>query len=1166
MHIVQVEIDNFKSFSRKTKIPFYEGYTVISGPNGSGKSNIIDAILFVLSLSSSRSLRADKMTDFINLTSGKNTAEVSVEFSDGTKIRRRIKQTPTQTYSYYYLNEKTSSQSEILDYLAKNGIRPHGYNVVMQGDINSIMTMSDRDRRGIIDSIAGVAEFDVKKDQALTELDQVRAKIEREELLLEEYSRQLTNLSSAREDAVKYKKLNDELTYLNAAKQSVTIHEKEHEIATISETRLEQERQRGVIEESIRLEENERDARTEEANEIAQKISAMQGPEYLKIITGQEQQKANIRLAEDRIRRARKDKENALGKITPLFQEIQRSQNSYKDKDMEVKKLQIDRANLAMEVESQKKIFTQVQETLEKRGEDKKGATAELTELMRNLDQKNDERRVVVLRRDSIIEQSRIRLSQLEKYREDQEGFAEERTSTQAEISRLEEEIGDARQEKSVISKQVAEAERQTLHTRKQLEALRSEIQRLTNRQMQLEANQRAAGGSDRSIEAVSEFDGVFGPISKLGKVLKAEHTVALNIAAGGRLKNIVVSDDQVAADCIEHLREERLGRLTFLPLNKMKPQPPLPPLAGNGVIDYAINLIDFEPEYRDAFNLVFGQTVVVENLDAGRRLMGKYRMVTLQGDLLERGGAMTGGSIDKNIRGFGVSVGSESSELVVKIAELKEEETALESAEKRYKSVSDGLREQLNTQGSKITNLELTIQNCNRILDKIAEDEQKGAILVEETERDAKENSDKIAALEVEIEEISAVIDGLNKRTAELKEILNEEEFNLLTERYTRAQKEYNDAQRRLEQKTTNLNDVLLERNYFKKNIEQKTADKAELDAKISEYDAEISHCNEDIDKANESIAAFAEELKKFTGEIEELNQEQIRIRSIADEATLRITKLQGDIERCNVQIAALIEHSEKLATEIAELKGNIEEAVECDLSMNEILDGIVAAERGIKRLGNVNMKAIEEFDELERKTNEKMERKNVLSHERETILEKIEGFRQMKFEVFMKAYNAINENFQRIYAHLNDGSGQLVLDNYEDPFLGGMTFEVSPRGKEVHRLNMMSGGEKSLTTLSFIFAIQQYMPAPFYALDEVDSALDGLNVERLANMVRDICLNTQIVIVSHRKPMIETADRMMGVTTRPTDKSTLVTGIITKTDSAAGAKRKSESAETEK
>ena len=184
MHITELEIDNFKSFSKKTKIPFLEGFTVISGPNGSGKSNIIDSILFVLALSSSRNLRAEKLTDLINLNSGKNTAEVAIEFSDGTKIRRRIKRTGNGYYSYNYLNDRLCKQSDIVDHLAKFGIIPHGYNVVMQGDVTRIMEMSDNERRKIIDEIAGVSEFDTKKQQSLSELDVVRERIEREELLL----------------------------------------------------------------------------------------------------------------------------------------------------------------------------------------------------------------------------------------------------------------------------------------------------------------------------------------------------------------------------------------------------------------------------------------------------------------------------------------------------------------------------------------------------------------------------------------------------------------------------------------------------------------------------------------------------------------------------------------------------------------------------------------------------------------------------------------------------------------------------------------------------------------------------------------------------------------------------------------------------------------------
>ncbi len=190
MHITELEIDNFKSFSKKTKIPFLEGFTVISGPNGSGKSNIIDSILFVPgTVELSRNLRAEKLTDFINHDSGRNTAEVALEFSDGTKIRRRIKRTANGYYSYNYLNERLCKQSDIIDHLSKRGIIPHGYNVVMQGDVTRIMEMSDFERRKIIDEIAGVSEFDAKKQQALAELDVVRLRIEREELLLVELAK-----------------------------------------------------------------------------------------------------------------------------------------------------------------------------------------------------------------------------------------------------------------------------------------------------------------------------------------------------------------------------------------------------------------------------------------------------------------------------------------------------------------------------------------------------------------------------------------------------------------------------------------------------------------------------------------------------------------------------------------------------------------------------------------------------------------------------------------------------------------------------------------------------------------------------------------------------------------------------------------------------------------
>jgi len=211
LHITHLETDNFKSFGRKTKIPFFPGFTVISGPNGSGKSNIIDSVLFVLALSTSRSLRAERLTDLINLNSGRNTAEVELTFSDGTVIKRRIKRTDNTYYNYIYLNGRPCRQGDLLEFLAQRGIVPHGYNVVMQGDINRIIEMSDLERRKIIDEIAGVAEFDQKKALALAELDQVRIKIGEQTAHLEVLNARLIQLEKQRVQALKFRSLQSDV-------------------------------------------------------------------------------------------------------------------------------------------------------------------------------------------------------------------------------------------------------------------------------------------------------------------------------------------------------------------------------------------------------------------------------------------------------------------------------------------------------------------------------------------------------------------------------------------------------------------------------------------------------------------------------------------------------------------------------------------------------------------------------------------------------------------------------------------------------------------------------------------------------------------------------------------------------------------------------------------
>ena len=294
--------------------------------------------------------------------------------------------------------------------------------------------------------------------------------------------------------------------------------------------------------------------------------------------------------------------------------------------------------------------------------------------------------------------------------------------------------------------------------------------------------------------------------------------------------------------------------------------------------------------------------------------------------------------------------------------------------------------------------------------------------------------------------------------------------------------------------------------------------------------------------------IAALEERQKEFSGELDELRKKRADAVQLIQNSELKLMKFDADKERIAIQLTALQERVSTLGIEIDMLRQQVGE-MDTTLTLSEIEGKIAEADGALRKIGAVNMLAIEEYEKVDRQVGERTERKETLSRERTSLIERIEQFEKMKYEAFTTAFRAIDANFREIFARLTSGSGNLVLENEEDPFTGGMTFAVKPRDKKVHLLSSLSGGEKSLTTLAFIFSIQRFIPAPFYAFDEVDMSLDGANVERIASMVKELAPSSQFVIVSLRKPMIDAAQRIMGVTIRA-DKSTLVTGVKAMSD----------------
>ena len=1143
MHITELEIDNFKSFSKKTKIPFLEGFTVISGPNGSGKSNIIDSILFVLALSSSRNLRAEKLTDLINLNSGRNTAEVALEFSDGTKIKRRIKRTSNGYYSYNYLNERLCKQSDIVDHLSKHGIKPHGYNVVMQGDVTRIMEMSDFERRKIIDEIAGVSEFEVKKQRSLSELDIVRERIEREELLLLELTRRVNELRREREHALEYQKWQQDLSFFQNCRAAAQLHEREKELASLMRSTEEHRIALSRIGADRSLEENELSYLKADLKDIDELINRKSGSDYLKLIAELEEAKGGIKLAEQTIVRLRKEKESNLEVINRVYMDTKRSEARVAECTDQIRTLSVDRTNLAMEIAAARAQLEKFETEIRQHGEDTEGAREKLFALLNELEEKKAQRSGILHQQDMLIEKSRMRTTELERLTLLLRQLDEEYAAKQTQLTDSEKSAGEHLDAKKELDRSLSELEGAMFAQRSSLERLRNEIRDFEQDAFRLEAAQQARGESGgRAIEAVMAMEHVHGTIADLGKA-PAEYSTALNIAAGNKLQFVICDDDQVAADAIRYLKEERLGRVTFLPLNKLKP-PALPPLKEPGVIDYAVNLVEYDPKYDRAFAVALGSTIVVDTLERARKLIGKYRMVTLEGELLEKSGAMTGGATKKQGgRGFGAAVDDELFRIRAHLGELSAEAATLEAGIRRLTAEVDSKRSTRNDIEQKIARMGMFTEEFSRRFEAITVEKQTIEAAVARQQEETKNGASELALLETDLDKTTETINEINTRIDEIKKRLDDTNIPVLTEQIEKKKKEIEESERRLRNKDGDINDAQRERQHFNVRLTELGDDRKRQDERNGQIDADIAGSHEQIAAHKSQIAALEERQKEFSGELDELRAKRSEASQQIQDSELKLMKFDADKERITVLMVAIEERARTLGIEVDMLRHQAGD-MDTNLSLSEIEGKIAEADGALRRIGAVNMLAIEEYEKVQRQVEERTERKETLSRERATLIERIEKFEQMKYEAFTTAFRAIDTNFREIFARLTSGSGHLILENEEDPFAGGMTFAVQPRDKKVHLLSSLSGGEKSLTTLAFIFSIQRYIPAPFYAFDEVDMSLDGSNVERIASMITELSPQSQFVIVSLRKPMIESAQRIMGVTLRP-DKSTLVTGV---------------------
>ena len=1166
-------------------IPLEQGFTVVTGPNGSGKSNILDGVLFCLGLATSRGMRADRLPDLINsavLKAGKAAeTTVSVRFDlsdwqpdaaeDGLEapeegpwikpgqtewtVSRKLRVMPGGSYSSSYSADGVACNLQQLQtQLRRLRIDPEGSNVVMQGDVTRIVSMSNRDRRGLIDELAGVALFDSRIEQTRRKLDDVQERQDRCRIIEQELLASRQRLEKDCAKARQYQQLRERLQLGRRQEMVLAFEAAGQALKDLAHRQqaLEAQEQRDA-------------AAIASGKETLSKASA-------ELQTLQEQVKA---LGEDQLLAVQAE----LKGLETSARELERQAGRHQEEGQRLQGLRHDLANRRQQWLQQSRELEQdphqdasgpaeatcrgaeaAVEVSRRRLGDVAGRSGAWLEEQKRRSGRRQELQVALAplleEQQQLQERLRQEAERLTELQQEQQQDGDDEQAVQQRLEQLEQDwqgllqtLSSGKQALQQTADSLAIQQRTRSRLEQEQTRLEREIARMESRRDALQES-RGTGALRLLLEA--GLDGIHGPVAQLGEV-DDRHRLALEVAAGARLGQVVVDDDRIAARAIELLKSRRAGRLTFLPLNKIRAPGGGGSGAafargtrpggdsGTGLIGRAVELVRFEPVYDQVFAYVFGDTLVFSDLSSARQQLGRSRAVTLDGELLEKSGAMTGGSLSQRSGGlsFGRSSDQDEAEpLRRRLLELGETLAACRREESKLAQTLEQQKPQLR---------ELEQRQAALVAERNAARRNHGPLL----ER-SKQRGERLSRLQQDQS-------GQQQRLAVIAQQLTplqEELFQL--EAAERTSDGHDDAaawqqlQQDLEAADGRLDaarrerDALLQAQRERQLAIERLGDQRqtleEEEQRLQEAVQALAATHTSWREQQQELQQQRSSLQQQQSDLQERFGEQRRARDAAEAEVGRqrqaLQQAEWNLERLKEEREGLIEEQRSGAIRLQEMEQALpdprpEIPEELRLAGLEALQAdLQAIQQRMEALEPVNMLALEELEALEQRLAELNERLEVLNSEREELLLRIETVATLRQEAFMEAFTAVDGHFREIFASLSDGDGHLQLENPEEPLEGGLTLVAHPKGKAVRRLAAMSGGEKSLTALSFLFALQRFRPSPFYALDEVDSFLDGVNVERLAALIATQAEQAQFMVVSHRRPMIAAAERTIGVT----------------------------------
>ncbi len=1168
MRLKKLEIQGFKSFADKTDIEFKDGITAIVGPNGSGKSNISDAIRWVLGEQSVKNLRGSKMEDIIfagtskrkalgyaevTITFDNKSGSIPIEYSEVAVTRRMFRSGESE----YYINKNSCRLKDIRELFMDTGIGKDGYSIIGQGRIDEILSNRPEDRRSIFEEAAGIVKYKSKKEEAERKLDKTEGNIIRIKDLVSELSNQLESLEIQAHKANCFTKLYNRLKDLEINISIRDIKKIELQIQEINEEKL-------ILEEELNKNTAEMQAIEDKFNVLKEEIESFEKKiEVLRDVNSTnsnelDKNRNNLSLIQEKEKFYNKDLErikdekdkldNRLKIIEELNIEIikektitqdefTRLNNNYRDKTLELEK----DINLILAKEKEIEVEKNNAIKIYNNTSDKKSELNSIASFNDNI-----EKRIFQLEKD------------INEMRKEEESILKK----QAEITKSEDvykkELAnflDKLKSLKVIEKETNDDLDSLI---KKVNVNDFDIQsKLSNLKLfkNMEEDYEGYYKGVKSLLIASKKDPNLkeGLIGVVGELIKVENKFerAIDISLGSNVQNMVTETEEDGKKAIEYLKKNKLGRITCLPLSV---------ISGN-VIDISIEdrekfkilglgfeLIEYAKKYEGLFKYLLGRTIIVEDIDNGIQLANKYKhkykIVTLQGEILNPGGSMTGGSYASNSISI-INRKGRIEALEIEISDLNTVKEVLEDQRSSLSVKKTNVENKISIIAEKIKDAEYYIINAENLREKHTSDARKTNELIEKAEKEIKSLSLEVNDFNSKSEELKGLVEKLEEDSIDQKEKIRILTLSLNEEKFIREEKV-----KLVTDMKINLNSIENILKNLDEKIEKNKIEMKNINISFKEKDEEIhdnivkieevfnikSTLDNNIKELNIIVTKAKMELSELISDkdkrMDGFYSEQERLREI----NKIITETERKINSQDVKLARISVQYENYHKKLREdYDLSYEEALNYESEIKNIQEALVETRRlkgEIKELGVVNLGSIEECKNLKERLDFILKQQNDLLNAKENLNEVILDMETKMKNQFLVNFRIINENFKEIFKILFDGGqAELVLNEADDILSSGIDINAQPPGKKLQNLSLLSGGEKSLTAVALLFSILKLKPSPFCVLDEIDAALDEANISRYTNYLKLFYQDTQFVLITHRKTTMEIADILYGV-----------------------------------